>query len=202
MYCVCCIRMVFRGVDLHSYSSIPAVPELLWSRNEATAVAEVQLQHTPLTSSTSHLQTVSHRAHFGLLGQGQAGTQGWHKGQDLSSVAIDWRQKEGLACWQHYRLWHSGLFLFKLTLMFTCYYHRLKQLLNLSFLPVSPGYRGYKDNTKSKKCHTRSLHISHQQYPIMQGGFCICMRTSCFLLWIWIQVRGKKKDEARHWGFF
>lgn len=68
--------MAFRDVDLRSSSSIPAVPEIGWSRNEATVVAEVQLQHTPLTLGTSHLQTMSHSAHSGLLGQGQAAAPG------------------------------------------------------------------------------------------------------------------------------
>lgn len=47
--------MVFRDIDLHSSSSIPAVPLLVWSRSEAIVVAEVRLQYTPLTLSTSHL---------------------------------------------------------------------------------------------------------------------------------------------------
>lgn len=95
------IQLWFRDADLCSSSSIHAVPHLVWSRNEAIVMAEVQLQHTPhrkATLSTSHLQTIAHAAHFELLGQGRTASSGWHRGQEPSSGAIGWRQKEGLDC--------------------------------------------------------------------------------------------------------
>lgn len=55
-------------------------------QNEAIVMAEVELLHTShrkATWNTSHQQIVAHAVPFGLLGQGQAGTQGWHKGQKL-----------------------------------------------------------------------------------------------------------------------
>lgn len=96
------LALVYRCVlEMPTCAAIPAVPQLVWRRNEAIVMAEVQLEispHRKATWSTNHLQTAAHAAHFELLGQGQAGTQGWHRGQDPSSEVVDWRQKEGLDC--------------------------------------------------------------------------------------------------------
>lgn len=69
--------LVYRCVLEMSTSAAPvpirAVPQLVWRRNEAIVMAEVQLQPTPhrkATWRTSYLQTVAHVAHFELLGQG------------------------------------------------------------------------------------------------------------------------------------
>lgn len=56
--------MVLRDVDLHSSSSIPAVPQLVWSRNEAIVVSEDFSFNTHLSLQPQAICKQRHTEHI------------------------------------------------------------------------------------------------------------------------------------------